>query len=134
MALVRCSFAVLTINCSSVMLVVQKHQRIQINGGSVITEPHTKLYSAFGDMFGNLHAQVRGNGTPPFTAALADLLPWYCPGNQHCSCDHVSLHPTRKSQVSKEGKIVRKTKHHFIIPRSRPIVSETAKGNNYCRS
>lgn len=30
-----------------------------------------------------------------------DLLPLYCPENQHCSCDHVSLYPTRKNQVSK---------------------------------
>lgn len=45
-----------------------------------------------------------GEGAGLITPIISDLLPWYYPENQHCSCDHVSLHPTGESQ-SKEWKI-----------------------------
>lgn len=31
--------------------------------------------------------------------SLTDLLPWYCPENQHCFGDHVSLCPTNQNWV-----------------------------------
>lgn len=46
-----------------------------------------------------------GGVTGLITPIISDLLPWYYPENQHCSCDHVSLHPTGESRVSKEWKI-----------------------------
>lgn len=46
---------------------------------------------------------MRG-GSGLLTPKMSDLLPWYYPENQHCSCDHASLHPTGESRVSKEWK------------------------------
>lgn len=57
-----------------------------------------------------------GNGSD--NTYNSDLLPWYYPENQHCSCDHVSLHPTGESRVSKEWKIepshISQTERHGV--------------------
>lgn len=47
---------------------------------------------------------ITRGGTGLLTPKRSDLLPWYYPENQHCSCDHVSLHPARKVGLAKSGR------------------------------
>lgn len=61
------------------------------------------IYTLYTHCQGQLCGGMRGTGL--ITPTISDLLPWYYPENQHCSCDHVSLHPTGESRVSKEWKI-----------------------------
>lgn len=70
---------------------------------------------------------MRG-GSGLLTPKMSDLLPWYYPENQHCSCDHASLHPTEESRVSKEWK---KPEPSHISEKERHKV-ESKEGEHRC--